>query len=74
MFYTKLHTYSQTQIHELLASKQPSITASSSQSISSITTLGYTVANLSLSSFFEPPTGSTELEVHANTMNKCSLV
>ena len=52
-----------------LSGKQASITSSSSLSLASITTTGSTTADKIISRFFEPPTGSTDLNFDISSAN-----
>ena len=52
-----------------LSGKQASITSSSSLSLASITTTGSTTADKIISRYFEPPTGSTDLNFNISSAN-----
>ena len=67
--YTRSETYTQSQINSALSGKQDSITSSSSLSLGSITTTGSTTANKIISRYFEPPTGSTDLNFNISSAN-----
>ena len=60
MFYTKLQTFSQTEINNKLADKkQVSITLTSSLTLSAITLTGSMIGNKIIASYYEPTTGGT---------------
>ena len=67
--YTRSETYTQSQINTALSGKQASITSSTSLSLGSITTTGSTTADKIISRYFEPPTGSTDLNFNISSAN-----
>ena len=67
--YIRSETYTQSQINTALSGKQASITPSSSLSLGSITTTGSTTADKIISRYFEPPTGSTDLNFNISSAN-----
>ena len=65
--YNNFSTFSQTEINALLSAKQASITSTTALSLSSITTSGSMTANKIITRYFEPPTGSTDLNFNASS-------
>ena len=65
--YTKLSTFSQSEINALLSAKQTSITSATTLSFSSIITSGSTTANKIITRYFEPPVGYTDLNFNASS-------
>ena len=57
--YTKLQTFSQTEINNKLSEKQDSITLTSSLTLSAITLTGSMIGNKIIASYYEPTTGGT---------------
>ena len=67
MFTQRSKLITQTEIKALLAAKQSSIASTTALSLSSITTSGSMTANKIITRFFEPPTGSTDLNFNASS-------
>ena len=60
-------TFTQTEINALLSAKLASITSTTALSLGSITTSGSITANKIITRYFEPPTGSTDLNFNASS-------